>query len=218
MGFWVAGHDERVGQRRGPVRPRVTCRSSIASSSAAWVFGGVRLISSASSRLANTGPARNSNSAVRASYTSDPVTSPGIRSGVNCTRLKSSCRVAARLRTSSVLATPGTPSSRTWPRQSSAMTSPLTTASCPTTALEISVRSASSASRAVSGCEGDVTTVRPAFRDHRVDGPVREVRRRCPGPARTARPRSPGRYVGRRPRSPPMVPRCARGPDAAAGG
>ena len=35
----------------------LTCRSSIASSSAAWVFGGVRLISSASSRLVNTGPA-----------------------------------------------------------------------------------------------------------------------------------------------------------------
>ena len=32
-------------------------RSCIASSSAAWVFGGVRLISSASSRLVNTGPA-----------------------------------------------------------------------------------------------------------------------------------------------------------------
>ena len=33
-----------------------TCRSSIASSRAAWVFGGVRLISSASSRLVKTGP------------------------------------------------------------------------------------------------------------------------------------------------------------------
>ncbi|SKS45004.1 Uncharacterised protein [Mycobacteroides abscessus subsp. abscessus] len=39
----------------------------MASNSAACVFGGVRLISSASSRLVNTGPARNSNAAVRAS-------------------------------------------------------------------------------------------------------------------------------------------------------
>jgi hypothetical protein len=45
----------------------VTCRSSIASSSAAWVFGGVRLISSASRMLVNTGPGRNSNSLVFAS-------------------------------------------------------------------------------------------------------------------------------------------------------
>ena len=36
-----------------------------------------------------TGPSRNSNSAVLVSYTSEPVTSPGIRSGVNWTRLKS---------------------------------------------------------------------------------------------------------------------------------
>ena len=34
----------------------MTCRSSIASSSAACVFGGVRLISSASSRFVKTGP------------------------------------------------------------------------------------------------------------------------------------------------------------------
>ncbi len=47
----------------------LTWRSSIASSSAACVLGGVRLISSASSRLVNTGPEWNSNSAVRASYT-----------------------------------------------------------------------------------------------------------------------------------------------------
>jgi hypothetical protein len=45
----------------------LTCRSSIASSSEAWVFGGVRLISSASSRLVNTGPSRKENSLLRAS-------------------------------------------------------------------------------------------------------------------------------------------------------
>ena len=42
----------------------VTCRSCIASSSAACVFGGARLISSPSRRLAKTGPGRNSKSAV----------------------------------------------------------------------------------------------------------------------------------------------------------
>ncbi len=39
--------------------PAVTCRSCIASSSAAWVLGGVRLISSASMMLAKIGPAMN---------------------------------------------------------------------------------------------------------------------------------------------------------------
>src|SRR5690606_13269347 len=81
---------------------------------------------------------------------SEPVTSPGIRSGVNCTRLKSSDSAAASVRTISVLATPGTPSSSTCPLHSRAMTSPVTTASCPTTALDTSARSALSASLAAS--------------------------------------------------------------------
>ena len=129
----------------------LTCRSSIASSSADWVFGGVRLISSASSRLVKTGPWRKVKSLVRASKTSEPVRSPGIRSGVNCTRLVSMSSAAARLRTSSVLATPGTPSSRMWPRQSRATSRPATAASWPTTALATSARTASSAERARSG-------------------------------------------------------------------
>ena len=41
-----------------------TCRSSIASSSDDCVFGGVRLISSASSRFVNTGPSRNETAAL----------------------------------------------------------------------------------------------------------------------------------------------------------
>ena len=56
------GDQERVGQRPRAARRRVTCRSSIASSSEACVFGGVRLISSASSRLVKTGPSRKENS------------------------------------------------------------------------------------------------------------------------------------------------------------
>ena len=43
----------------------LTWPSPIASSSAAWVFGGVRLISSASSSWVNTGPGRNTMSADR---------------------------------------------------------------------------------------------------------------------------------------------------------
>ena len=70
---------------------------------------------------------------------------------MNCTRLKSSCSAAA-VRTNSVLATPGTPSSSTCPRHGRAITSPLTTASCPTTALAISARRANSAARAASCC------------------------------------------------------------------
>ena len=74
--------------------------------------------------------------------------SPGIRSGVNWTRLVSIRSALAKLRTSSVFAVPGTPSSSTWPRQISAITSEVTAASWPTTALPTSMRSALSAVRA----------------------------------------------------------------------
>ena len=74
--------------------------------------------------------------------------SPGIRSGVNCTRLVSTDSAAARVRTSSVFAVPGTPSISTWPPQSSATSRPETAASCPTTALPTSARTAASRSRA----------------------------------------------------------------------
>jgi hypothetical protein len=47
----------RNGSGAGKVsRPIVTCRSCITSSSALCTFAGARLISSASSRLAKTGP------------------------------------------------------------------------------------------------------------------------------------------------------------------
>ena len=48
-------HEERPLERAG-VPSAVTCRSCIASSSAAWVFGGARLISSARRRLVKIGP------------------------------------------------------------------------------------------------------------------------------------------------------------------
>ena len=58
--------------------------------------------------------------------------SPGIRSGVNCRRWKLPPVTSARVRTASVLATPGTPSSSRCPRASRAMSIRSTIASCPT--------------------------------------------------------------------------------------
>ncbi len=103
----------------------MTCRSCIASSSAACVLGGVRLISSASTMLAKIGPSRKRNSRVPVALsswiTSVPVMSAGIRSGVNWMRLKSSDSASASVRISSVLARPGTPTSRQWPRANMAI-------------------------------------------------------------------------------------------------
>src|SRR6266702_5657814 len=130
-----------------PSPSTVTCRSSMASSSAAWVFGGVRLISSASRRLVNTGPSRKRKEPSLCWKIIWPSTSEGIRSGVNWTRLKFRSRVRARVLTSSVLATPGTPSSSTWPRTSRAATRPETAPSWPTTALATSWRTRSTAVR-----------------------------------------------------------------------
>jgi hypothetical protein len=91
----------------------LTCRSCIASRRAACVFGGVRLISSASTRFVNTGPGRNTSSPARSVIV--PVRSDGSMSGVNCTRRNSQPIARANAFASSVLATPGTPSSSTWP-------------------------------------------------------------------------------------------------------
>ncbi len=55
IGFCVAMTRNGSGSGRGSPSTD-TCPSCIASSSAAWVFGGVRLISSASSTFVNTGP------------------------------------------------------------------------------------------------------------------------------------------------------------------
>ena len=99
-------HEERVGQYPGGPMT-VTWRSSIASSKVAWVFGGVLLISSARRTLVKTGPLRKRNSP--RSKMLWPVTSAGIRSGVNCTRANWRAREAETALARSVLATPGTP-------------------------------------------------------------------------------------------------------------
>ena len=99
--------------------PTVTWYSCIASSSAACVFGGVRLISSARMMFAKTGPGMNRMCAraggASSSMTSVPRMSDGIRSGVNWMRLNFRCTASASVLISSVLASPGTPRSRQWP-------------------------------------------------------------------------------------------------------
>ena len=114
MGFCVAS--TRNGGSSTCVVPSIdTWRSCIASSSAACVFGGARLISSARRRFEKTGPGRNSNSSPRWFQIDEPVTSVGRRSGVNWTREKRSPVTVANDLAVSVFARPGTSSSRTWP-------------------------------------------------------------------------------------------------------
>src|SRR5919197_1633588 len=93
----------------------VTCCSCIHSRSAACVFGEARLISSTSSRFANTGPGRNSNSFDRWLKTFTPVTSDGSRSGVNCIRENETSSERASAFASIVFPTPGKSSRIRWP-------------------------------------------------------------------------------------------------------
>ena len=130
IGFCVAS--TKNGSGRGYVAPpAVTCRSCIASSSAACVLGGVRLISSARIMLAKIGPAMNVNRRRPVSGSSwrmsVPVMSEGIMSGVNWMRRKERLEIRATVLTSSVLASPGTPTSSTWPRAKSPISSSSTT-------------------------------------------------------------------------------------------
>ena len=96
----------------------VTWRSAMASSIAAWVLGGALLISSPSTTLEKMGPGRNSNSRFDGFQIDDPVTSAGIRSGVNWIRVISASVTRASDRASRVLARPGTSSMSTCPSAS----------------------------------------------------------------------------------------------------
>ena len=81
-GFSVASM--KNGSGSGVVSPSTLIwPSDIASSSADWVRGVARLISSTSRMLVTIGPCRNSNWPVRAWYTEPPSTSAGNRSGVH---------------------------------------------------------------------------------------------------------------------------------------
>jgi hypothetical protein len=88
----------------------VTCRSSIDSRRADWVFGEARLISSPTTTFAKMAPGRNSNR--RASWLKmlTPVTSLGRRSGVNWMRRTDASIDLAKVLASIVLPTPGTSS------------------------------------------------------------------------------------------------------------
>src|SRR3989449_7139932 len=141
IGFCVAR--TKNGRSSRYVRPAaVTWYSCIASSSAACVFGGVRLISSARMICAKIGPFTNRSRRVPCSSSriSVPVMSDGIRSGVNWIRLKSRSRMSASVLMRSVFARPGTPVMRTWPPVKSAMSTCSTTSSCPTMTLRSSLR------------------------------------------------------------------------------
>ncbi|KXK19773.1 MAG: hypothetical protein UZ18_ATM001000498 [Armatimonadetes bacterium OLB18] len=82
MGFWVA-KTMNGGPKVWRSPSIVTPLSSMASKRAAWVLGGVRLISSASRTWVNTGPNRSLKSPDFASKMLVPSTSLGMRSGVN---------------------------------------------------------------------------------------------------------------------------------------
>src|SRR6266498_6031090 len=85
------------------------------SSSAACVLGEARLTSSTSSRFANTGPGRNSNSLTFWLNTLTPVTSEGSRSGVNWRRENEQSSERAIAFASIVFPTPGKSSMIRWP-------------------------------------------------------------------------------------------------------
>src|SRR3954451_18666024 len=75
-----------------------------------------------------------------------PTRSAGTRSGVNCKRLNEPPSTSATVLTVSVLARPGTPSSRTWPPASSATSTRSSIASWPTITRLISNSAVSRAS------------------------------------------------------------------------
>src|SRR5438477_4610445 len=87
----------------------------MASSSADWVLGEARLISSPSTTLAKMPPGRNSKVPLPRFHTVTPVTSEGNRSGVNWMRRQVQSMLAASALARLVLPTPGTSSMRRWP-------------------------------------------------------------------------------------------------------
>ncbi len=122
------------------VPPMVTWCSCIASSRAACTLAGARLISSARMIWAKSGPFLTWKSCDFWSYTIVPMTSAGRRSGVNWMRENDAWMISASVRTASVLASPGTPSSRMWPPVSRPTRSRSTMASCPTIRRDTSLR------------------------------------------------------------------------------
>ena len=106
MKGWGAG-------RRTP--STVTWASSMTSRSADWVLGEARLISSARTISAKTGPAWKTHSPVFWLNMFTPVMSEGSRSGVNWIRECVPSMVALIARAKAVLPVPGASSSRRCP-------------------------------------------------------------------------------------------------------
>ena len=130
MGFWVP--ITRCGRGSGHDSPSTdTCCSSMASSSADWVRGGVRLSSSRRTTWANTGPGRNSHVPVSGENTVTPVMSEGSRSGWPCTRDSWTPSAVASARASTVLPTPGTSSMSRWLPDRAATTARVTARGVP---------------------------------------------------------------------------------------
>ena len=106
MGFCVASTTNGDGSAR--VWPPIeTWRSAIASSRADCTFAGARLISSASTRLANSGPHSMSKSSDDGRQMRVPTRSAGTRSGVNWMRVIDPPTTLDTVETVRVLARPG---------------------------------------------------------------------------------------------------------------
>ena len=131
IGFCVANTVKLSGSSC-EVPSTVTRRSCIASSSAACVLAGARLISSPRTRSPKIGPGRKLNAARpgQQAHARD-VRRHEIGRELDAPELEPERE--ARVRTSRVLAVPGTPSSSTWPRASSAATASRTAAGWPST-------------------------------------------------------------------------------------
>ena len=96
----VLGSEDDEGFVKSACSPEtVTCFSCMASRRAAWVLGGVRLISSARRRLAKMGPGTNLKSRPPEESVwriSEPTMSVGMRSGVNWMRWNFSPKIFPR--------------------------------------------------------------------------------------------------------------------------
>ncbi len=113
--------------------PIVTWRSCMASSSADCTLAGARLISSASTMLAKSGPGLNTNSPTSGSQIDTPRMSEGSMSEVNWMRWNFPPIERASAAASVVLPTPGTSSIKRWPRASNPTTASRTASGLPTT-------------------------------------------------------------------------------------
>ena len=139
----------------------VTRPSSMTSSSADWVFGEARLISSASTIVAKIGPLWKVNWLLRWSKIVTPVTSLGSRSGVNCTRLFVPWMELAIALASEVFPVPGKSSSSRCPSETRQVSASRTMWFLPSTACSTFVTSAPKALANQLACS-DVTFGTPA--------------------------------------------------------